>query len=63
LWNASLPKALNECVRRAVRALEQAMLGYLDQRNEDPKPFVSTASADMTSARSTGFVNASNSGH
>jgi transposase len=39
------------CVRRgshtAVRALEQAMLGYLDQRNEDPKPFVWTASADM----------------
>lgn len=39
------------CVRRgshtAVRALEQAMLGYLDQRNEDPKPFAWTASADM----------------
>lgn len=39
------------CVRRgshtAVRALEQAMLGYLDHRNEDPKPFVWTASADM----------------
>jgi transposase len=39
------------CVRRgshtAVRALEQAMLGYLDARNEDPKPFVWTASADM----------------
>jgi len=39
------------CVRRgshtAVRALEQAMLGYLDQRNEDPKPFVWAASADM----------------
>jgi transposase len=39
------------CVRRgshtAVRALEQAMLGYLDQRNEDPKPFVWTASPDM----------------
>jgi transposase len=51
------------CVRRgshtAVRALEQAMLGYLDQRNEDPKPFVWTASADMISARSTGFVNES----
>ena len=39
------------CVRRgshtAVRALEQAMLGYLDNRNEDPKPFVWTASADL----------------
>jgi hypothetical protein len=32
------------CVRRgshtAVRALEKAMLDYLDQRNRDPKPFV-----------------------
>jgi len=39
------------CVRRgshtAVRALEQAMLAYLDQRNRDPKPFVWTADADL----------------
>jgi transposase len=39
------------CVRRgshtAVRALEQAMLTYLDQRNRDPKPFVWTADADL----------------
>lgn len=39
------------CVRRgshtAVSALEQAMLGYLDDRNENPKPFVWTASADL----------------
>ena len=32
------------CVRRgshfAVTSLEKAMLGYLDQRNKDPKPFV-----------------------
>jgi transposase len=39
------------CVRRgshtAVRALEKAMLDYLDQRNENPKPFVWTASADL----------------
>lgn len=39
------------CVRRgshtAVRALEKAMLGYLDQRNKDPKPFVWTADADL----------------
>jgi transposase len=39
------------CVRRgshtAVRALEKAMLDYLDQRNRDPKPFVWTASADL----------------
>jgi hypothetical protein len=39
------------CVRRgshtAVRALERAMLDYLDQRNKDPKPFVWTADADL----------------
>jgi transposase len=39
------------CVRRgshtAVRLLEKAMLDYLDQRNENPKPFVWTADADM----------------
>lgn len=39
------------CVRRgshtAVRALEKAMLDYLDQRNKDPKPFVWKAGADL----------------
>ena len=39
------------CVRRgshaAVRALETAMLDYLDQRNRDSKPFIWTASADL----------------
>jgi transposase len=39
------------CVRRgsdtAVRALEQAMLDYLDRRNRNPKPFVWTADADL----------------
>ena len=39
------------CVRRGshttVRALEKAMLHYLDQRNRDPKPFVWTADADL----------------
>src|SRR5512142_2175936 len=39
------------CVRRgshtAVRALEKAMLDYLEQRNKDPKPFVWTADADL----------------
>jgi transposase len=39
------------CVRRgshtAVRSLEKAMLEYLDRRNEDPKPFVWTADADL----------------
>jgi transposase len=39
------------CVRRgshtAVRALEKAMLDYLDRRNKDPKPFVWKADADL----------------
>jgi transposase len=39
------------CVRRgshtSVKALEKAMLDYLDQRNEDPKPFVWKADADL----------------
>ena len=39
------------CVRRgshtAVRELEKAMLGYLDQRNRNPKPFVWKADADL----------------
>jgi transposase len=39
------------CVRRgshtAVRALEKAMLDYLDRRNRDPKPFVWAADADL----------------
>ena len=39
------------CVRRgshcAVKALEQAMLAYLEERNKNPKPFVWTADADL----------------
>ena len=39
------------CVRRGshttVSALEKAMLNYLDHRNQNPKPFVWTASADL----------------
>src|SRR5215467_1419742 len=39
------------CVRRGsytgVRVLEKAMLDYLDQRNENPKPFIWTADADL----------------
>jgi transposase len=39
------------CLRRgshtAVRALEKAMLDYLDQRNKHPKPFVWHADADL----------------
>jgi hypothetical protein len=39
------------CVRRgsytAVRALEKAMLDYLGQRNQNPKPFVWAANADL----------------
>jgi len=36
------------CVRRgsptAVSSLQKAMLGYLDERNKDPRPFVRTRS-------------------
>jgi len=39
------------CVRRgshtAVSALEKAMLDYVEHRNQNPKPFVWTASADL----------------
>ena len=39
------------CVRRgshtSVGVLEKAMLDYLDQRNEHPKPFIWTADADL----------------
>ena len=39
------------CVRRgshtAVRQLEEAMLGYLKERNKNPKPFVWTAPAEL----------------
>jgi hypothetical protein len=39
------------CVRRgshsAVSSLEKAMVGYLDERNKDPKPFIWTADADL----------------
>lgn len=39
------------CVRRgshtAIHQLEKALLGYLDHRNKDPKPFAWTASADL----------------
>jgi transposase len=39
------------CVRRGshttVRVLEKAMLDYLNQRNQNPKPFVWTADADL----------------
>ncbi len=39
------------CVRRgshtSIRSLEKAMLAYLDQRNDNPKPFVWTADADL----------------
>jgi transposase len=41
----------DRCIRRgthtSVPQLEQALLEYIDNRNEDPKPFVWTASADL----------------
>ncbi len=49
------------CVRRgirtAIRALEKAMLDYLDRRNQNPKPFVWTPMPISSSARSKDFVN------
>jgi transposase len=56
------------CVRRgshtAVRALEKAMLAYLDQRNRDPKPFVWTADADLILGKVERFCKRiSDSGH
>src|ERR1700692_2575082 len=56
------------CVRRgshtAVRALEKAMLDYLDRRNRDPKPFVWTADADLILGKvATLSKRISNSGH
>jgi len=56
------------CVRRgshtAVRALEKAMLAYLDQRNRDPKPFVWTADADLILGKIERFCKRiSDSGH
>jgi transposase len=56
------------CVRRgsytAVRALEKAMLDYLDQRNKNPKPFAWTATADMILGKIERLAKRiSNSGH
>ena len=46
-----LGEVTERCVRRgshcAVTAWEKAMMGYLEERNKDPKPFVWTASADL----------------
>jgi hypothetical protein len=56
------------CVRRgshtAVRALEKAMLDYLDKRNRKPKPFVRTADADLILGKVKRLCKSiSNSGH
>lgn len=56
------------CVRRgshtAVATLEKAMLDYLDRRNEDPKPFVWTADADLILGKVARLCKRiSNSGH
>ena len=56
------------CVRRgshtAVPQLEKALLAYLDHRNQDPKPFVWTATAELILAKVDRFCQRiSNSGH
>ena len=47
--SAALAWAIHEARKQgiAVRALEKAMLDYLDQRNKDLKPFVWKADADL----------------
>jgi hypothetical protein len=40
-----------------VATLEKAMLDYLDRRNEDPKPFLWTATADLIPGKGRDFVN------
>jgi len=57
-----------KCVRRgshtSVPKLEKALLHYLDRRNEDPKPFVWTADADLILGKVHRFCERiSNSGH
>lgn len=49
---------------RSVKALEQAIMEYLDKHNREPKPFVWTATADTIFSRVTGVCERiSNSGH
>lgn len=56
------------CVRRgshtSVPQLEKALLGYIDQRNENPKPFVWTANANLILGKIERFCQRTlNSGH
>ncbi len=47
-WLNLVERLFAEVTERCVRrVLEKAMLDYLDQRNENPKPFVWTADADL----------------
>jgi hypothetical protein len=38
-------------VFRSVQELEETILKYLERRNKKPKPFIWTASADLTLSR------------
>jgi len=40
-------KRIRRGVHTSVKALEDAIIGYLDAHNRDPKPFTLTASADL----------------
>ena len=58
----------DRCVRRgshtAVQQLEKALLDYLDKRNQQPKPFVWTATAELILGKVDRFCKRiSNSGH
>jgi len=49
---------------RSVKALEQAIMDYLDHHNKDPKPFIWTKTADKILERVAGFCKRiSDSGH
>lgn len=57
-------KQIRRGVFRSVKVLEQAIMDYLNQHNQNPKPFVWTADADIILERITKVcTRISNSGH
>jgi transposase len=57
-------KRIRRGVFRSVQELEQAIREYLDQHNQNPKPFVWTASAELILSRVKRVCERiSNSGH
>jgi hypothetical protein len=64
-WFAELTnKQIRRGVHRSTRALEDAIRGYLNSNNKDPKPFVWSKTADEILASVARFCGrTSNSGH